>query len=86
MAFRRGRQVALERQSGRAAGFNGSVDYLTSTLIPECASKKSFKIKTIAKILNIESSGTLKWDELRGLDGKTARKRVKDYLDSSRLN
>ncbi len=69
----------------RAAGFNGSVDYLTTTLIEECAKKRSFTTRTMADIVDLDGTGLLRWDELRGLDGKTSRKRVKDYLDSSRL-
>ena len=69
----------------KAAGFNGSVDYLTTTLIAECAAKRSFKTKTMSKLVDLENTGLLRWEELKGLDGKTARKRVKDYLDTSRL-
>ena len=69
----------------RAAGFNGSVDYLTSTLIEECAKIKSFKTDSMARILNLDSTGLLRWDELKGMDGKTSRRKVKDYLDNSRL-
>ena len=70
----------------RAAGFNGSVDYLTSTLIPECAKRKSFKTKVMDEIVDLETTGLLRWDELKGLDGKTSRKKVSDYLDQSRLS
>ena len=69
----------------RAAGFNGSVDYLTTTLIAECADKRSFKVDTMAELVGLSSTGLLRWEELKGLDGKTARKRVRDYLDSYRL-
>lgn len=69
----------------RAAGFNGSVDYLTSTLIEECAKTKSFTPASMSDVVDLETTGLLRWDELKGLDGKTSRKRVKDYLDQSRL-
>lgn len=69
----------------RAAGFNGSVDYLTTTLIAQCADKRSFKTATMSELVDLESTGLLRWEDLKGLDGKTARKRVTDYLDTSRL-
>ena len=69
----------------RAAGFNGSVDYLTATLVTECAAKRSFKTSTMTDLVDLENTGLLRWEELKGLDGKTARKRVKDYLDTNRL-
>ena len=53
--------------------------------MPKCAEERSFTIKTIENQLRLNEVGLLKWEELKGLDGKTARKRIKDYLDTNRL-
>jgi DGQHR domain-containing protein len=69
----------------KAAGFNGAIDYLANTLILKCAEKSSFSTKTMKKILNIDSANLLTWNELKGMDGKTARLKVKEFLESSLL-
>ena len=69
----------------RAAGFNGSVDYLTTTLIEECAKRHSFTVPSMREIVDLDRTGLLRWDDLKGLDGKTARRRVREHLDLSRL-
>ena len=70
----------------KAAGFNGAIDYLTGTLILKCAEKKSFSIMTIKGILALSEEELLTWEDMKGLDGKTARKKVKEYLESSLIN
>ncbi|WP_083861839.1 DGQHR domain-containing protein [Halomonas sp. KM-1] len=70
----------------KAAGFNGAVDYLTGTLMLKCAERKSFTVETMKKIIDLPYDNLLAWDEMKGLDGKTARKKVKEYLDSSVIN
>jgi len=70
----------------KAAGFNGAVDYLVGTLVLKCAEKKSFSVVTMKDILGLARDDLLKWDDMKGFDGKTARKRVKEYLESSLIN
>lgn len=67
----------------KAAGFNGAIDFLTSSLIQRCAEKGSFSVETISKIISFESEDILTWDDLKGLDGKTSRKKVKDALEAN---
>jgi DGQHR domain-containing protein len=69
----------------KAAGFNGSIDFLTSSLIQRCAEKGSFSVQTMRKIISFESEDILTWDDLKGLDGKTSRKKVKDALEANLL-
>lgn len=70
----------------KAAGFNGAVDYLTGTLMLKCAEKKSFSVPMMKKVIDLSYDNLLTWDEMKGLDGKTARKKVKEYLESSLIN
>lgn len=69
----------------KASGFNGSIDFLTSSLIQRCAEKGSFSVETMSKIISFESSDILTLNELKGLDGKTSRKRVKEALEANLL-
>lgn len=65
----------------KGAGFSGAMDYFIDSLIFKCAERKSFKVETIKSILNLDRSDLLIWQT--GLDGKTARKRVTDYLNTN---
>ena len=69
----------------KAAGFNGAIDFLTTSLIQRCAEKGSFSVETMSKIISFEPENILIWDDLKGLDGKTSRKRVKDSLEANLL-
>lgn len=65
----------------RAAGSNGAVDFLLDKLIFKCAEKGSFSVDTISELLGLETRELIRWDDLRGQDGKTARKNVQQYLE-----
>lgn len=67
----------------KAAGFNGAVDFLLETLIAKCAEKKSFQVPVIMEIINFEENNLLLLEDIKGLDGKTSRKRVKEALEKN---
>lgn len=69
----------------KAAGFNGAIDFLTSSLIQRCAEKGSFSVETINKIISFEKEDLLTWDDLKGFDGKTSKKKVKEALEANLL-
>jgi DGQHR domain-containing protein len=69
----------------KAAGFNGAIDFLTTSLIKRCAEKGSFTVDTMTRIISFEPEDILTWEDLKGLDGKTSRKKVKDALESNLL-
>jgi DGQHR domain-containing protein len=66
----------------KSAGFYGAVDYLTSTLLMKCAEANSFSEKSFRNLLRLDSGDLLIHDDIKNLDGKTARKRIADYLKS----
>lgn len=70
----------------RAAGFNGAVDFFVESLIKRCAEKGSFSVPSMKKLIGLDKAGLIGWDELKGKDGKTARKSIKDLLESNLLN
>jgi DGQHR domain-containing protein len=67
----------------KAAGFNGAIDFLCDKLLLKCAERKSFTVETMRNILRLEEYSLLSWEDLQGTDGKTARKKVAEYLSSS---
>lgn len=70
----------------KAAGFVGAINCLTTTLLIKCAEQKSFKVDTFEQMLNIDSNNLLSIDNIKNLDGKTARKEVEKYLLSNLKN
>lgn len=65
----------------RSSGFSGAVDYFASTLLAKCADKRSFSESTFKNLLNLDSYGLLTHEEIKHLDGKTARKRISEFLN-----
>lgn len=70
----------------KAAGFNGAMDFFFDSLIKRCAERGSFSVKTMRELIALDTEGLITWDELKGQDGKTARKRIRDLLESNQLN
>lgn len=66
----------------RAAGFNGAIEFLLEKLILKCAEKGSFTVKTIAGILGLEDEELLTWEDMKGQDGKSAKRTVVTFLES----
>lgn len=69
----------------KAAGFNGAVDFLLGKLIFKCAEEGDFSKKYIAQCMNLTEIDMLTWDDIKGLDGKTARKKVKEHFEQGLL-
>jgi DGQHR domain-containing protein len=64
-----------------AAGFTGAVEFLQLKVIPFCALRNSFKKDVIAAALKLDVSDRIKQEEVKGLGGKDAPKRVFDRLN-----
>lgn len=69
----------------KASGFNGAIEFLVSSLIQRCAEKSSFSVATMKKIIDFDVDDLLTLEELKGLDGKTSKKRVKEALERNLL-
>lgn len=64
----------------KAAGFYAAIEFFAETILMKCAELRSFEVETIQGILSLKSRELLIWEQLKGTDGKTARKMVKEYL------
>ncbi|PKI12944.1 DGQHR domain-containing protein [Colwellia sp. 12G3] len=69
----------------KASGFNGAIEFLVSSLIHRCAEKSSFSVETMKRIIDFDVNDLLTLEELKGLDGKTSKKRVKEALEKNLL-
>jgi DGQHR domain-containing protein len=69
----------------KASGFNGAIEFLVSTLIQRCAEKSSFSVATMKKVIDFDIDDLLTLEELKGLDGKTSKKRVREALEKNLL-
>lgn len=63
-----------------ASGFVGAIDFLKLKLIPYCTSKKSFKKELISETIKIDHTNLILQEEVKGLGGKDAPKKVFDRL------
>ena len=64
------------------AGFIAAIDAFCNLLIPKCASKRSFEVETIYKLLNLNDL-LLTRESLKNQEGKTQRKIVYEYLENA---
>lgn len=63
-----------------AAGFMGAIEFLQLKMIPYCVNRKSFKQDVIQQALPIDRGDLIRQEEVRGLGGKDAPKRVFDRM------
>lgn len=63
-----------------AAGFVGAIEFLGLKLIPYCNLRKSFKYDIMSDAIAIDSNDLIKQEEVKGLGGKDAPKRVFDRM------
>ncbi len=64
----------------KSAGFAGAIDFFVSEMLGRCAELKSFKIETIKNILSLEKNRLILQEDIKALDGKTARRNIEQYL------
>lgn len=69
----------------KAAGFSGSFDFLCEILIPKCIDEKSFSVDKMKELLKLDSENLLFTSSIKSLDGKTARKNVRNFLNDNFL-
>lgn len=67
------------------AGFFGAIDALTEKLLTKCAEKRDFSVSSFKNLLDLKKSDLLHRKDLKSLEGKSQRKRVKEFLESQLL-
>ena len=66
-----------------AAGFMGAVEFLQLKLIPYCVMQKSFKMETITAALRLDRTDLIRQEEMKGIGGKDAPRKVFERLLAS---
>ena len=68
-----------------AAGFAGGIDFLTLKLIPICNAMvpKDFSVSFISSLIEMSSENLIKQEEIKGIGGKDAPRKVFDRLVES---
>lgn len=64
-----------------AAGFVGGIDFFRKRLIPYCSTKQSFSKVTLSNAINLHLSDLIKQEEVKGIGGKDAPKRIFERLN-----
>lgn len=68
------------------SGFNASIEHFIETVLPKCSEQGSFEIDTLKEILNLGDTSLITRADIKNLDGKTARRRVKEFLESASVS
>lgn len=63
-----------------AAGFTGGIEFFSLKLIPYCNAKRSFRQDTISSVLRLRGSSLILQDEVKGLGGTDAVRKVFERL------
>lgn len=64
----------------KASGFVAAVDFFFEYVFIKCVEKKSFKYDYIKSLFDFSNCGIIRNEDIRGTDGKTARKMIEDTL------
>lgn len=64
----------------KAAGFIAALEFFFEYVFPKCVEKKSFKVEYLISLFDFSEVALLTNAEIKGSDGKTARKLIVDNL------
>lgn len=67
----------------KAAGFIGAMEFFFEYVIQKCVAKKSFKLEYIISLFDYANKEFISTEDIKGSDGKTARKVVKANLEQA---
>lgn len=66
----------------KSAGFIGAFECFIDSLFVKCIERKSFSQQTFKDILRLDEVGLILQSEIKGMDGKSARIKIKEHLSS----
>ena len=68
------------------AGFNAAIEHFLLSVMPKCMEMGSFEIDTIKTILNLQSTKLITRNDIKSMDGKGARKKVREFLEEAMIS
>lgn len=69
----------------QSAGVVGAIEFFAEELISKCSERKSFSKETFKSLLQLDKTELLIQEQIKGLDGKSARLKIKNYLKDNLL-
>lgn len=70
----------------QSAGVVAAIQFFMEYLLIKCSEKKSFSTETFINLMQLDKQELLTQAMVKGMDGKSARQTVKDYLESAMLS
>ena len=64
----------------KASGFTAAVDFFFDNVFSKCVDKKNFKKEYIISLFDFLSNSLITYNDIKGSDGKTARKLISENL------
>lgn len=64
----------------KASGFTAAVDFFFDNVFSKCVDKKNFKKDFIISLFDFSSNSLITYNDVKGSDGKTARKLISENL------
>lgn len=68
------------------AGFNAAIEHFILSIMPKCTESGSFEVETIKSILNLEGFELITRKDIKSMDGKGARKRIREFLEETMVS
>lgn len=65
----------------KGAGFNGAFEFLVESLMPRCQADRKFSFEYMIDLMKLDADNLITSTDLKNLDGKSARKNVKAFLN-----
>lgn len=70
----------------QSAGVVAAIQFFMENLLIKCSERKSFSTETFIDLLQLDKQELLTQAMVKGMDGKSARQAVKDYLETAMLS
>lgn len=64
----------------KASGFTAAVDFFFDNIFAKCVDKKNFKTEYIISLFDFSDVNLITYNDIKGSDGKTARKTISEQL------
>lgn len=64
----------------KASGFTAAVEFFFDSVFPKCVDKKNFKKEYIISLFDFRNYSLITYNDIKGSDGKTARKLISENL------
>jgi DGQHR domain-containing protein len=68
------------------SGFNAAIEHFLLSVLPKCMELGSFEIDTLKTILNLKDLDLITRKDIKSMDGKGARRKVREFLEEAMIS